>query len=190
MGAFVIYTVLYLYRPVDGILGFSRESVIALTTNIESREWKRCERANLADCPPEHPRSSTTDDVECFFSILRDMVGQHFTVRQVRYNWRKACCEFSKRLDPELPFYYYTSSHDRFYEGERPSFDVPGQSKRNPRKQRVRRREQLSHLVYGRATLAKPGARSTRMEHHNLPIELPPPPGTSRPLTEHSYARK
>ena len=32
---------------------------------------------------PEHPRSSTTDDVECFFSVLRDMVGKDFTLKQV-----------------------------------------------------------------------------------------------------------
>lgn len=66
----------------------------------------------------ENPRSSTTDDVECFFSVMRDMIGQHFTVQQARYNWRKVCLEFYKRLDPELPFFYYTSSHDQFYEGE------------------------------------------------------------------------
>ena len=74
---------------------------------------------------------------------MRDMIGQHFTVRQARYNWRKVCLEFSKRLDPELPFYYYTSSHDRFYEGERPNFNEP---KRKERQKRVRRRDLLSHL--------------------------------------------
>ena len=124
-----------------------------------------------------------------FFSVLRDMVGLHFTVRQARYSWRKVCHELSKRLDPDLPFYYYTSSHDRFYEGVRPSFDVQEQSKRNPRKQRVRRREKLSQLVYGRAILPKPGARSIRMEYHNLPVELPPHPDTFKPSTEHSYAK-
>ena len=31
----------------------------------------------------EHPRASTTDDVECFFSVLRDMVGKDFTHKQV-----------------------------------------------------------------------------------------------------------
>lgn len=99
------------------------------------------------------------------------MIGQHFTVRQVRYNWRKACCEFLKRLDPELPLYYYTSSHDRFYEGDLPLFDLPAESKRNPTNQRTRRRDRLSQMVYGRATLPEPGARSTRMQYHNVPIK-------------------
>lgn len=37
----------FICSPVDGVLGFTRETVIALTTNIESREWKRREYANL-----------------------------------------------------------------------------------------------------------------------------------------------
>ena len=32
---------------------------------------------------PEHLKSSTTDDVECFFSVLRDCVGKNFTLKQV-----------------------------------------------------------------------------------------------------------
>ena len=35
---------------------------------------------------------------------MRDMVGKHFTVREAHYGWRKACTEFGKRMDPELPF--------------------------------------------------------------------------------------
>lgn len=102
-------------------------------------------------------------------------------------DWRKVCLEFSKRLDTNLGFYYHTSGHDRFYEGERPSFDVPAESKRNSRKQRVRKREQLSQLVFGRATLPAPGARSIRMQYHNVPIELPPPPSTHHVLSDHCY---
>lgn len=94
-------------------MGFTRETVIALTTNIESMEWKR--RHNL---PSENPRSSTTDDVECMFFVMRDLAGKHFTLRKARYTWRKVCTEFTKRLDPDLGFYYFTSSHDRFYESQ------------------------------------------------------------------------
>ncbi|XP_064406629.1 uncharacterized protein LOC135351537 [Halichondria panicea] len=112
------FSTLEVTRPTKGVLGLTRETVIALTTNIESREWRRRENRD-----PEHPRASTTDDVECIFSIMRDMVGNHFTLQCVKYNWRKVCNEFMKRLDPSLPFYYHTSTHDRFYEGDRPSFD-------------------------------------------------------------------
>ena len=89
-----------------GLLGFSRETVIALTTNIESCEWKRREYATLGHVQ-EHPRASSTDDVERLFSIMRDLSGKHFTVRVARYNWRKICIEFSKRLNPDLGFFYH-----------------------------------------------------------------------------------
>ena len=46
-------------------------------------------------------------------------------------------------------------------------------------KQRVRTREQPGNLAIGRATLIKTGAKSIRREYHNLPLDLPPPPGES-----------
>ena len=169
-----------------GVLGFTRETVIALTTNIESIEWKRRENAQLKR-KQENPRSSTTDDVECMFSIMRDLTGKHFTVREAKRTWRKTCIEFAKRMDPDIGFYYFTSAHDRFYEGERPHFD---ERPHKVKKQRIRRRELGSSLVFGRATLPVPGARSVRMTYHNLPLELPPPPTVdSHHLSEHSYAK-
>ena len=155
----------------------TRETIIALTTTIESREWMRRRCANEG-LPLEHARATSTDDVECFFSVLRKIIGNHFTSKSVMLQWRKICLEFSKRIDVNLPFFYYTSTHDRFYEGERPSFDKyikPTTS--NPRHQRVRTREQPGNLAVGRATLIKTGAKSIHREYHNLPLELPPAPG-------------
>ena len=179
-----------MYRSISNIRGFSRETLVALTT-IESREWIRRRNANMK-LPPEHPRASTTDDVECFFSLTRNMIGSHFTVRDVQFGWRKLCNEFAKRLDKELPFYYYTSRHERFYEGERPGFDVYQKSRSNPRHQEVRWREQPGNLVSGRATLVQSGAKSIRRQFHNIPVALPPPPAISsqRHTTEHSYAKQ
>ena len=112
--------------PIDNVLGFSRETLVAVITNIEGRELRR-----LQDTPPEHPRASSTDDVECFFSMLRDSIGENFTTKEAKYAFRKVCFEFSKRIDPELPFYYHTSSHTRFYEGPLPSFNEPVSKPRN-----------------------------------------------------------
>ena len=176
----------YTCREINNIRGFSRETLLALTTTIESREWVR--RKNAIDGHvPEHPRASSTDDVECFFSQLRNMIGSHFTVKDVRYGWRKTCLEFAKRLDRQLPFFYYTSKHERFVEGDRPSFNVYQQPTRNPRHQRVRRREQPGNLAVGRTTMVMAGARSLRRQFHSLPVELPPPPGRATHLTDHSY---
>jgi len=64
------------------VRGFSRETIIALAANIKSREW-RCAYLAAINKPPEHPRASTTDNVECFFSVLRDSVGEDFTLKEV-----------------------------------------------------------------------------------------------------------
>ena len=66
-----------------------------MTTDIESRELKRITNMEQG-LPPEHPRAATTDDVECFFSILRDSVGKYFTVKQLQYTKRKLGIEFIK----------------------------------------------------------------------------------------------
>ena len=168
------------------VLGFTREVVHALIAGIESVQWKRHEYAAL-EKTMENPRSSTTDDVECMFSIMRDLTGKHFTLREARNTWRKCCIEFSKRLDPDLGFYYFSSAHDRFFEGDRPNFDEKHTRSRRPK--RLRRREQPSHLMFGRATLPERGARSTRMTFHNLPLPIPPPlESTKQHVFEHSYA--
>ena len=73
---------IYAYRDISGIKGFTREVLIALCADIESREWRY--KVNSAQgIPPPHARSCTTDDVECFFSVLRDSVGKDFTLKQV-----------------------------------------------------------------------------------------------------------
>ena len=55
---------------------------MALFANIESRQRKRAHIAKN-DMLPEYPRPSTTDDVECFFIVLRDSVGKDFTLKEV-----------------------------------------------------------------------------------------------------------
>ena len=69
-------------RSVSGIRGLTRECLIAVTADIETRNYRQLFNRNHG-IPPEHPRSSTTDDVECFFSVLRDIVGKDFTLKQV-----------------------------------------------------------------------------------------------------------
>ena len=83
------------------------------------------------------------------------------------------CLEFTKRSDPDLPFYYHTTS-DRFYEGNMPAFDEPCEKPKQPK-----RREQVHGDVSGRVTMAIRVDRSIRT-FHNLPVELPPPPPLRR----------
>ena len=73
---------MFLCRNVNNVQGFSRETLVALTTNIESREW-RCRFCSSNGLPSEHPRVSSTDDVEGFFSVLQDSVGKDFTLKEM-----------------------------------------------------------------------------------------------------------
>ena len=99
--------------------------------------------------------------MECFFSVLRDTIGRNFTTKQVRFGFRKACVEFKKQLDPDLPFYYHASSHSRFYEGPLADFNVSNPKK----KQKFRtapRREQPAAFAPRRATMPVRGSLSVR----------------------------
>ena len=69
-------------RPVQGVRGFTRETLSAVIVDIESRKW-RLHYNNKRHIPPENPRTSTSDDVECFFSVLRDTVGWDITHKEV-----------------------------------------------------------------------------------------------------------
>ena len=103
---------------------------------------------------------------------------------QVLYGWRRVTHEFVKRIDPDLPFYYYTSAHSRFYEGEMPDFEA--RPNKNPKPKRAPKYEMLGSN--NRVTLTVQNSTSIRATFHNLPVELPPPPGTYNQLThEHSY---
>lgn len=73
-------------RPVQEICGFSRESVIAVTTNIESMEFRRCQ--NSAFGYEEHPRAGSTDDVEAMIGLLHRVLGNVFTLKEFKYAWR------------------------------------------------------------------------------------------------------
>uniref|UniRef100_A0A1X7UXD0 Uncharacterized protein n=1 Tax=Amphimedon queenslandica TaxID=400682 RepID=A0A1X7UXD0_AMPQE len=52
--------------------GMTQQTLIALTTTIESREWMRRKSSN--GVPAEHPLAGTTDDMDCSFSTLRDTI--------------------------------------------------------------------------------------------------------------------
>ena len=159
--------------------------MIAVVAHIETTEFRRIELLNEG-LPPENPRASTTDDVECFFSVTRDLVGKNFTLKQVQVGWRKICLEFEKRINPDLPFFYYTSSHDRFYEGERPSFDV--QTARRKRDKRLPVVESSMVFKSGRASMPLNRSLNVRAQFHNPPMSCPPPPSMPVHVAEHSYS--
>lgn len=74
-------------RPVKGICGFCRETVVAVTTNIESMELRRCQSASIGY--EEHPRAGTSDDVEGFIALFHRFLGMIFTVKELKALWPK-----------------------------------------------------------------------------------------------------
>ena len=70
------------------ICGFSRETIIGVTTNIESMEFRRHQNAELGY--EEHPRAGTSDDVEAIIAFLHRMLGVVFTLKQFKSEWKQA----------------------------------------------------------------------------------------------------
>ena len=96
--------------------------------------------------------------------------------------------EFLKRLDPKLPFHYYTST-DWLYEGSLPRFDKPPTISQELWLRRPPRRE-LVHSQDGQmASYETRGSASIRATYHAGPVELPPVPVSFCVFRdEHSYS--
>ena len=154
------------------MLGFSRVSLIAVTCNIESMEIRR---TLCAQCGPENPRASSTDDVECFFSIMHEHLGKDCTLKNFQNRWKVACHELGKRLDESLPFYYYTSNKKRFGIDE-PDFDEPSEGPSRLQKMSFARREHVGRKMIGRSAMITRGKASLRQQFHAGPVQLPPLP--------------
>lgn len=107
-------------RPIKGIRGLTREVVVALVANIESQEHRR-----LYSPAPEHPHASSIDDLEGFFSIVHEMLGPSFDLNTFFDQYPKILDDFNQRLDPNTPFFYYTSKNERYALGPLKSFNEP-----------------------------------------------------------------
>lgn len=103
-----LYDFLYadVNKSLEGIRGFTLQTALEVIANIETQEHRR--RLNHMYGFAEHPRASSTDDVEAFFSLTRRLIGQTFTVQEFAQQWPTIVTEFVKKIDPELPFYYWT----------------------------------------------------------------------------------
>jgi len=90
-------------------------------------------------------------------------------------------------MDSTIPFYYFTSAHQRFYEGELPNFNEP---RTKPRRDRAPRRELTASNVARRTSFPIRGNLSVRAQFHNFPVSLPPLTTANtyeRVAAEHSY---
>lgn len=166
----------YFYsRSLKGICGLTREVIVGLVANLEGIEIRRMEYIQR-ELPPEHPRASSTDDVEGLFALLHEMLGPVFDLKQFFEELPKILNEFRKRIDPDLPFFYWTGVNERFRQFALPSFNVPSQNVRE-RLDRVilSRRGDPGVFVANRASIPQRGQLTTRAQFHRTPVALPPP---------------
>ncbi|XP_078605180.1 uncharacterized protein LOC144878460 [Branchiostoma floridae x Branchiostoma japonicum] len=165
-----------------GVLGWSRETLVAVTANIASMELRRREAADIGY--EEHPRAGTTDDVEGFFAGLHRHLGNVFTLKQLHERWPTEVREFSKRIDPDLPFYYWTIS-ERFREAEEtyPSFnDDPEDGRLRLHRLCTCRREDASIFTSARGVLPVRNRGTIRQIMHRPEVPLPEVPNSLLPV--------
>ena len=163
-----------LCRRIKGIQGLTREVIIGLIANIESPEPRRLECCTRGR-PPEHPRASTSDDVEGFFALLHEMLGPIFDHKAFLAELPKILNEFQKRIDHELPFFYWTAIHERYRTGVLPSFNKPSASGVERLDHTVpSRRADPGVFVANRASAPQPGSKTIRATFHAAPQVLPP----------------
>lgn len=168
-------TLVSLFRPLKGICGFTREVVVGLVANLESRELRRQEYT-ARNLPPEHPRASATDDVERLFALLHEMLGNIFDLKKFHETQPKILNKFNKRINPNIQFYYWTGAKERYTEFELPSFNEPSQHGGQERldKVKISRRGDPGVFVANRASLPQKGQLTARAMFHRAPVALPP----------------
>lgn len=164
-----------IYRPIKGIRGLTREVIVALTTNIESQEYRR-RYGRERGLPPEHPRAGSTDDVEGIFAFLHELLGKIFDEKAFHEVFPKVMLEYTKKCDPDLPFYHYTGVNGRFNDGVLPSFNVPSGGIERLDRVVISRRADPGVFVANRAAIPQRGQLTVRSAHFRPAENLPPPP--------------
>ena len=165
---------LHYFRPIKGICCLTQEAVIGLVANLESRELRRVEYKERS-LPPEHPCASKTDDVEGIFALMHEMLGEIFDVKQFLDAQPRILNESKKRIDPELHFYYWTGTKERYREFELPSFNEPsGKELLEDLTESFYQGEETQVSLLQTAAMPQRGQLTARAQFHRTPVQLPP----------------
>ena len=148
---------------------------MALTTNIESQEFRR-RYGQEKGLPPEHPRAGSTDDVEGIFAFLHELLGLIFDEKAFHDAFPKVMLEYTKKCDPDLPFYHYTGVNERYNPGFQPSFNRPSAGGERLDRVLISRRADPGVFVANRAIIPQRGQLTVRSAYFKAAEDLPPPP--------------
>lgn len=166
------FSMLDVMRPIKGIQAFTREIFVALIANCESLEIRWAEYLERG-LPPEHPRASSTDDVEGFFAHLHDQLGEVFDHKEFLDQQPKILNEFNKKIDPDLQFHYWTGHRHRYSTIPLPSFNEPSGITERLDRIRISRRSDPGVFVANRASLPQRNSLTARASFHRAPEQLP-----------------
>lgn len=156
--------------------GLTREVVVGLLANLTSLELCRSEYA-MGNLAPEHPRSGTSDDVECFISMLHEMLGDTFDTKQFYESFPKIMNEFFKKIDSNSQFYYWTGRKHRFTDFPLQSFNKPSSKGREQLDiTRTSKRSDPRVFCARRPALPTHNAMTVRTKFHKCEETLPIPP--------------
>ncbi|KAI8494046.1 hypothetical protein Bbelb_283930 [Branchiostoma belcheri] len=122
----------------------------------------------------EKSAAVVTHDAECFFSLLHHKTGeQPCTLKEFKYCWRKLVMQCRKRMDTNLPFYYWTLN-ERYTVDDCASFDVPPEAEEVPRLHQLRfRPREDSSIIAVRAFLSARNRPTLRQRFHYIAVCLP-----------------
>ena len=127
--------------------------------------------------PPEHPRAGSTDAVEAIFTFLHELLEFIFDEKAFHDAFPKVILEYTKKCDPDLPFFHYTGVSERFHFGNLPSLNVSS-SRSEERLDRVTisKRADLGVFVANRAVIPQRGQLTVRTAYFRPSEGLPPAP--------------
>lgn len=168
------YATIDILRPIKGLQGFTREIVVALVANCESMEVQ-IEEYRERRLSPEHPCASSTNDVEGFIALQQDQLGDVSDHKAFLSQQTKILNELSKKIDPDLPFYYWTGHRQRYSADPLPSFNEPSGDIERLDRIRLSRCSDLGVFVANRASLPQRHSLTARATFQRAPERLPPP---------------
>lgn len=138
---------------------------------VQASLWRR-ERA-----PTWTPQSWVYRWCRSNFAFLHELLGLIFDEKAFHDAFPKVMLEYTKKCDPDLPFYHYTGGNERYNPGCLPSFNRPSGS-RLERLDRViiSRRSDPGVFMYDRASIPQTGQLTARAAHFKPAECLPPAP--------------
>ncbi len=87
----------------DRVRGLTRKVNVGMLANLTSLQM-RIQEYSTRQLPPEHPRAGASDDVESFISVLHEMLGDSFDIKQLYQSLPKIMNEFLQRINSDCTF--------------------------------------------------------------------------------------